>query len=121
MVNLDLDVNVDEVASPQDMITGKRATLNGNCQKFNFIYKRVKHNGKSEGNEVDLLERAKLQYCEESKGGTKKITQEHAWRVLKFRPKWDSAEPVDLTELFVDDVRPRSPGKPRPTKKPNRK
>ncbi|GKE18552.1 hypothetical protein Tco_1426129 [Tanacetum coccineum] len=109
MVDLDLDVNVDEVASPQDIITGKRATLNGNCQKFNFIYKRVKHNGKSEGNEVDLLERAK------------KITQEHAWRALKFRPKWDSAEPVDLIELFVDNVRPRSPGKPRPTKKPNRK
>ncbi|GKB53197.1 hypothetical protein Tco_0903950 [Tanacetum coccineum] len=29
-------------------------------------------------------------------------------------------DPVDLTELFGDDARPRPLGKPRPAKKPNR-
>ncbi|GJY17885.1 jacalin-like lectin domain-containing protein [Tanacetum coccineum] len=68
------------------MIMGKRATLNGNCQKFNAIYKHLKRNGKNEKNKVDLLELAKLQYREESKGGTQKFTQEHTWHVLIDHP-----------------------------------
>nr|GEY25697.1 hypothetical protein [Tanacetum cinerariifolium] len=50
----------------------------------------------------------------------------HAWAILKFHPKWDAPELVDLTgdvpgatqeDLFGHDARPRQPGKPRPAKK----
>nr|GEW72555.1 hypothetical protein [Tanacetum cinerariifolium] len=46
--------------------------------------------------------------------------------ILKFHPKWDAPEQVDLTEdvpeatledLFSHDARPRPAGKPRPAKK----
>nr|GEV81746.1 putative retrotransposon Ty1-copia subclass protein [Tanacetum cinerariifolium] len=49
--------------------------------------------------------------------------QEDAWAILKFHPKWDAPEQVDLTEdvpgatqedLFGHDARPRPAGKPRP-------
>ncbi|GJT66226.1 hypothetical protein Tco_1017706 [Tanacetum coccineum] len=56
----------------------------------------------------------------ESNTGNKKFNLEHAWRVLKEYPKWDAPDPsnpVDLTELFDDDVRPRPAGKPRLAKK----
>nr|GEY83661.1 hypothetical protein [Tanacetum cinerariifolium] len=52
--------------------------------------------------------------------------QEDAWAILKFHPKWDAPEQVDLTEdvpgatqeeLFGHDARPRPAGKPRPAKK----
>nr|GEY09801.1 hypothetical protein [Tanacetum cinerariifolium] len=52
--------------------------------------------------------------------------QEDAWAILKFHPKWDAPEQVDLTgdvpgatqeDLFGHDARPRPPGKPRPAKK----
>nr|GEY06967.1 hypothetical protein [Tanacetum cinerariifolium] len=52
--------------------------------------------------------------------------QEDAWAILKFHPKWDAPEQVDLTgdvpgatqeDLFGHDARPRPNGKPRPTKK----
>nr|GFA75942.1 hypothetical protein [Tanacetum cinerariifolium] len=49
-----------------------------------------------------------------------------AWAILKFHPKWDAPEQVDLTgdvpgatqeDLFGHDARPRPAGKPRPAKK----
>nr|GEV45331.1 hypothetical protein [Tanacetum cinerariifolium] len=52
--------------------------------------------------------------------------QEDAWAILKFHPKWDAPEQVDLTgdvlgatqeDLFGHDARPRPAGKPRPAKK----
>ncbi|GJU04634.1 hypothetical protein Tco_1121064 [Tanacetum coccineum] len=52
--------------------------------------------------------------------------QEDAWAVLRFHPKWDVPEQVDLTgdatgasqeDLFSHDARPRPPGKQRPAKK----
>ncbi|GKE56500.1 hypothetical protein Tco_1495685, partial [Tanacetum coccineum] len=54
------------------------------------------------------------------------FSQEDAWAVLRFHPKWDAPEQVDLTgdvpgatqeDLFSHDVRPRPAGKPRPAKK----
>nr|GFA08939.1 hypothetical protein [Tanacetum cinerariifolium] len=52
--------------------------------------------------------------------------QEDAWAILKFHPKWDAPEQVDLIgdvpgatqeDLFGHDARPRPAGKPRPAKK----
>nr|GFA85706.1 hypothetical protein [Tanacetum cinerariifolium] len=52
--------------------------------------------------------------------------QEDAWAILKFHPKWDAPEQVDLTgdvpgatqeDLFDHDAQPRPAGKPRPAKK----
>nr|GEZ23569.1 hypothetical protein [Tanacetum cinerariifolium] len=79
---------------------------------------------KSEESLTDLIERAKLQFHEDSSTGNKKLTLEHACRVLKEYAKWDAtdpANPIDLTELFDDDARPRPAGKPRPAKKTNRR
>ncbi|GKC00675.1 hypothetical protein Tco_0986811 [Tanacetum coccineum] len=54
------------------------------------------------------------------------FTQEDAWAILKFHPKWDAPEQVDLTgdvpgatqeDLFGHDARPRPAGKLRPAKK----
>ncbi|GKB97495.1 hypothetical protein Tco_0983632 [Tanacetum coccineum] len=41
----------------RDMLMRKCATLNGNCQKFNVIYKRLKRLSKSGENEVDFMTR----------------------------------------------------------------
>nr|GEW73982.1 hypothetical protein [Tanacetum cinerariifolium] len=80
------------------MLTSKWHTLNANCQKFNAAYKRAKRLGKSGENDS----------------------------ILKFHPKWDAPEQVDLTgdvpgatqeDLFGHDARPRPAGKPRPAKK----
>ncbi|GJW15552.1 hypothetical protein Tco_0019685 [Tanacetum coccineum] len=49
-------------------------------------------NGKSEESHVDLIDRAKLQFREETNTGNKKLNQEHAWRVLKEYPKWDALD-----------------------------
>ncbi|GKA62583.1 hypothetical protein Tco_0762102 [Tanacetum coccineum] len=63
-------------------------------------------------------------YRDEHKGVA--FSQEDAWTVLRFHPKWDAPEQVDLTgdvpgatqeDLFGHDARPRSAGKPRPAKK----
>ncbi|GKD42011.1 zinc finger BED domain-containing protein RICESLEEPER 2-like protein, partial [Tanacetum coccineum] len=68
--------------------------------------------------------RAKRIYCDEHKGVA--FSQEDAWAVLRFHPKWDAPEQVDLTgdvpgatqeDLFGHDARPRPAGKPRPAKK----
>nr|GEZ56606.1 hypothetical protein [Tanacetum cinerariifolium] len=98
----------------KDMIMGKWATVNGTCQKFNVVFKSYERNGKSGESPTDLIELAKLQFRKESNTGKNYL--EHAWRVLKEYLKWatpDPANPVDLTELFGDDVRPRPAGKPR--------
>ncbi|GJS37206.1 hypothetical protein Tco_0535588 [Tanacetum coccineum] len=108
----------------KDMLTSKWHTLNANCQKFNAAYKRAKRLGKSGENDVDLMKRAQSIYRDEHKGVS--FTQEDAWAILKFHPKWDAPEQVDLTgdvpgatqeDLFGHDARPRPTGKPRPAKK----
>nr|GEY24570.1 hypothetical protein [Tanacetum cinerariifolium] len=108
----------------KDMLTRKWHTLNANCQKFNAAYKRAKRLGKSGENDVDVLKRAQSIYRDEHKGVA--FCQEDAWAILKFHPKWDAPEQVDLTgdvpgatqeDLFVHDARPRPAGKPQPAKK----
>ncbi|GKD00904.1 hypothetical protein Tco_1171178 [Tanacetum coccineum] len=77
------------------MLTSKWHTLNVNCQKFNAAYKRAKRLGKSGENDVDYLKRAQSIYRDEHKGVA--FSQEDAWAVLRFHPKWDAPEQVDLT------------------------
>ncbi|GJT95332.1 hypothetical protein Tco_1090850 [Tanacetum coccineum] len=108
----------------KDILTSKWHTLNANCQKSNAAYKRAKRLGKSGENDVDYLKRAQSIYRDEHKGVA--FSQEDAWAVLRFHPKWDAPEQVDLTgdvpgasqeDLFGHDARPRPAGKPRPAKK----
>ncbi|GKA62410.1 hypothetical protein Tco_0761929 [Tanacetum coccineum] len=108
----------------KDMLTSKWHTLNANCQKFNAAYKRAKRLGKSGENDVDYLKRAQSIYRDEHKGVA--FSQEDAWAVLRFHPKWDAPEQVDLTgdvpgatqeDPFGHDARPRPAGKQRPAKK----
>nr|GEY65311.1 hypothetical protein [Tanacetum cinerariifolium] len=108
----------------KDMLTRKLHTLNANCQKFNAAYKHAKLLGKSGENDVDLMKRAQSIYRDEHKGVS--FSQEDAWPILKFHPKWYAPEQVDLTgdvpgatqkDLFGHDARPRPTGKPRPVKK----
>nr|GEV32049.1 RNA-directed DNA polymerase, eukaryota [Tanacetum cinerariifolium] len=80
----------------KDMLTSKWHTLNANCQKFNTAYKRAKRLGRSGENDVDVLKRAQSIYHDEHKGVA--FCQEDAWAILKFHPKWDAPEQVDLTE-----------------------
>ncbi|GKE72217.1 hypothetical protein Tco_1534258 [Tanacetum coccineum] len=76
-------------------------------------------------NAKSLVKRTKdmITRNEESNTGNKKFTQEHVWRVLKTRPKWDTSKPVNSDdptrhpELFGGDPRERPPGKPQNTKK----
>nr|GEX22297.1 protein kinase-like domain, phloem protein 2-like protein [Tanacetum cinerariifolium] len=98
--------------------------LNANCQKFNAAYKRAKHFGKSGENDVDVMKRVQNIYRDEHERVA--FCQEDAWAILKFHPKWDAPEQVDLTgdvigatqeDLFGHDARPRSADKPRPAKK----
>nr|GEY72925.1 hypothetical protein [Tanacetum cinerariifolium] len=75
-------------------------------------------------NDVDVLKRAQSIYRDEHKGVA--FCKQDAWAILKFHPKWDAPEQVDLTrdvpgatqeDLFCHDARPRPAGKPRPAKK----
>ncbi|GJY74781.1 hypothetical protein Tco_0479212, partial [Tanacetum coccineum] len=79
----------------KDILTSKWHTLNANCQKFNAAYKRAKRLGKSGENDVDYLKRAQSIYRHEHRGVA--FSQEDAWAVLRFHPKWDAPEQVDLT------------------------
>nr|GEW35800.1 glutathione S-transferase T3-like [Tanacetum cinerariifolium] len=106
------------------MLTRKWHTLNANCQKFNAAYKRAKLLVKSGENDVDLMKRAQSIYRDEHKGVS--FSQEDAWAILKFHPKWDAPGQVDLTgdvpgaiqeDLFGHDARPRPAGKTQPAKK----
>nr|GEV54667.1 glutathione S-transferase T3-like [Tanacetum cinerariifolium] len=106
------------------MLTSKWHTLNANCQKFNAAYKRDKRLGKSDENDVDVMKRAQSIYRDEHIRIA--FCQEDAWANLKFHPKWDAPEQVDLTgdvpgatqeDLFGHDARPHPAGKPRPAKK----
>nr|GEV67661.1 hypothetical protein [Tanacetum cinerariifolium] len=78
----------------------------------------------SDENDVDLMRRAQSIYRDEHKGVL--FSQEDGWAILKFHPKWDAPEQVDLTggvpgatqeDLFGHDARPRPADKPRPAKK----
>nr|GEW51427.1 leucine-rich repeat-containing protein [Tanacetum cinerariifolium] len=79
----------------KDMLTSKWHTLNANCQKFNAAYKWAKRFGRSGENDVDVLKGAQSIYRDEHRGVA--FCQEDAWAILKFHPKWDAPEQVDLT------------------------
>nr|GEU62121.1 hypothetical protein [Tanacetum cinerariifolium] len=68
-------------------------------------------------NDVDLMKWDQSIYRDEHKGVS--FSQEDAWAILKFHPKWDAPEQVDLTgdvprdtqeDLFGHDARPRPAG-----------
>ncbi|GJZ68875.1 hypothetical protein Tco_0632425 [Tanacetum coccineum] len=99
------------------MLTGKWTRINGDCQKFNAIYKHLER--KSGENEADHIEAAKITFAAQQSTG-RKYQLEHCWRILKGHSKWDALKPLDTedhTEIFDPDVRPRPAGKNRPAKK----
>ncbi|GKC61082.1 hypothetical protein Tco_1088680 [Tanacetum coccineum] len=103
-------------ARTKNMLTGKWTRINGDCQKFNAIYKHLER--KSGENEADHIETAKTNFMAQSKG--RKFLLDYAWRILKNHSKWDALKPLDTndhTKIFGPDVRPRPAGKTRPTKK----
>nr|GEV34827.1 glutathione S-transferase T3-like [Tanacetum cinerariifolium] len=89
------------------MLTGKWSKINGDCQKFNAIYKHIKR--KSKENEADHIKAAKITFAAQQPKG-RKFQLEHAWRILKGHSKWDSLQPLytkDHTEIFGNDTRPQ--------------
>ncbi|GKE20589.1 hypothetical protein Tco_1432101 [Tanacetum coccineum] len=94
------------------------AYVEAQLQKFNAIYKRTTGLGKSEENYMDVMKRAKATYGDENKPIL--FVQDEAWEILRSHTKWDTPEPVDLTEgdipgvnnedLFGEDARPRTTG-----------
>ncbi|GJT39194.1 hypothetical protein Tco_0939059 [Tanacetum coccineum] len=113
-----------KVAVSEDNNVGRSQKHETFWYRFNAAYKRAKRLGKSGENDVDYLKRAQSIYRDEHKGVA--FSQEDAWAVLRFHPKWDAPEQVDLTgdvpgasqeDLFGHDARPRPAGKPRPAKK----
>ncbi|GKA51517.1 hypothetical protein Tco_0744713 [Tanacetum coccineum] len=105
------------VAVSEDNNVGRSQKHETFWYRFNAAYKRAKRLGKSGENDVDYLKR-------KHKGVA--FSQEDALAVLRFHPKWDAPEQVDLTgdlpgatqeDLFGHDARPRPAGKPRPAKK----
>ncbi|GJU89970.1 hypothetical protein Tco_1302393 [Tanacetum coccineum] len=101
----------------KNMLTGKLTRINGDCQKFNAIYKHLER--KSGENEADHIETAKINFAAQQAKG-RKFLLDHAWRILKNHSKWDAPELLDTddhTKIFGPDVRPRPADKTRPAKK----
>nr|GEZ04485.1 laccase/diphenol oxidase family protein [Tanacetum cinerariifolium] len=99
------------------MLTGKWIRINGDCQKFNTIYKHLER--KNGENEADHIDAAKITFAAQQPKG-RKFQLEHCWRILKARSKWDAPKPLDTedhTEIFGPDVRPRPAGNTRPATK----
>ncbi|GKD59514.1 hypothetical protein Tco_1297023 [Tanacetum coccineum] len=71
------------------MLTSKWTRINGDCQKFNAIYKHIER--KSGENEADHIEAAKITFAaHQSKG--RKFQLEHTWRILKSLQMGRAAE-----------------------------
>ncbi|GKA26192.1 glutathione S-transferase T3-like protein [Tanacetum coccineum] len=112
------------VAVSEDNNVGRSQKHDTFWYRFNAAYKRAKRLWKSGENNVDYLKRAQSIYRDEHRGVA--FFQEDAWAVLRFHPKWDAPEQVDLTgvvpgasqeDLFGHDARPRPPDKQWPAKK----
>ncbi|GKB41674.1 hypothetical protein Tco_0886616 [Tanacetum coccineum] len=100
------------------MPTGKWTRINGDCQKFNAIYKHLER--KSGENEAGHIETAKITFVAAHQSKGRKFQLEHAWRILKGHSKWDAPKPLDTedhTEIFEPDTRHRPTSKSRPAKK----
>ena len=96
---------VDEPRT-KNMLTGKWTRLNGDCQKFNGIYKHLQR--RSGETEHDHVENAKANF--EQRFGTRGFTYVHVWEILKNYPKWDAEEPLDIAcveDIFGPDKRDR--------------
>ncbi|GJW25052.1 hypothetical protein Tco_0038863 [Tanacetum coccineum] len=100
----------------KNTLTCKWSRINGDCQKFNAIYKHLER--KSGENETGHIETAKTTFIAQSKGRT--FLLKHALHILKNHSKYDVPKPLDVndhTKIFGPDARPRPAGKTRPTKK----
>lgn len=89
----------------KNMLFGKWSRLNGDCQKFNAIYRHIER--LSGENEHDHIENAKTSF--EERFGSRGFTYVHVWEILKRYPKWDAEEPLDITcleDIFGPDKRP---------------
>ncbi|GJY79823.1 hypothetical protein Tco_0485624 [Tanacetum coccineum] len=75
----------------KNMITCEWNRINGDCQKFNAIYKHLER--KSRENEAKHIDIAKIKFIAASNG--RKFLLEHVWRVLENNPKWDAMDPLD--------------------------
>nr|GEV88679.1 hypothetical protein [Tanacetum cinerariifolium] len=112
----DFNIATTQGYRTRHMLTGKWTRINGDCQKFNAIYKHLER--KSGKNEADHIEAAKVTFAAQQPKG-RKFQLEHAWRILKGHSKWDPPKPLymeDHTKNFGPDVRPRPAGKTRPAK-----
>ncbi|GJR24677.1 hypothetical protein Tco_0973204 [Tanacetum coccineum] len=84
------------------MVTVKWTRINGDCQKFNAIYKHLEC--KSGENEADHIEAAKITFAAQQPKG-RKFQLEHCWRILKGHSKWDAPKPLDTNNfLGFEDV-----------------
>ncbi|GJZ47791.1 hypothetical protein Tco_0601623 [Tanacetum coccineum] len=109
----DFNTQTRSASRTKNMMTEKWSKINGDCQKFNAIYKYL--TCKSGENEADHIENAKDTYME--RYGNKKFQYVHSWNILKSYPKWDAMKPIDednLAELFGPDPRAHPAGKPLP-------
>ncbi|GJU07702.1 hypothetical protein Tco_1124132 [Tanacetum coccineum] len=88
------------------MLTGKWTRINGDCQKFNAIYKHLER--KSGENEADHIEAAKITFATQQPTG-RKFQLELCWRIFKRSLQMGRAKPLDTedhTEIFGhDDLR----------------
>lgn len=103
------NLQTDRDNCSKNMLTGKWTRINGNCQKFNTIYKHLQH--RSGENDVDHLENAKTNF--EQRFGSRSFMYFHVWEVLRNYPKWDADDPIDIScteDIFDPDKRPHPDG-----------
>lgn len=99
----------DRERRTKNMLTGKWTRVNGDCQKFNDVYKHLQR--RSGENNNDHFESAKENF--EQRFAGKKFEYVHMRDILKKNPKWDAEEPIDiacLEDIFGLDKRPRPDG-----------
>nr|GEZ99358.1 hypothetical protein [Tanacetum cinerariifolium] len=88
------------------MLTGKWTRINGDCQKFNAIYKHLER--KSRENEADHIDATKITFATQQPKG-RNFQLEPCCRILKAHSEWDAPKPLDTedhTENFgPDDLR----------------
>lgn len=89
------NIRSDREPRRKNMLMGKWTRINGDCKKFNVVYKHLQR--RSGENEHDQLENAKTNF--ENHFGNKSFMYVHVWEILRHYPKWDAEEPIDITCL----------------------
>nr|GEX93910.1 glutathione S-transferase T3-like isoform X1 [Tanacetum cinerariifolium] len=105
----------------KNMLTGKWTMINDDCQKSNAIYKHLER--KSEENEADPIEAAKINFAAQQPKG-RKFMLEHMWCILNAHTKWTHRNPLKrmITSKFLGLMRDLAPlAKLDPQKRPNLK